>query len=230
MHRCLAGIVSIMLLTTTVFAASLKARRQQLTAALDAEWEHSLLVGPEFATYVGDSRYNDKLTDCSPEAVERELKHAQEALKKIEAIDTAGFPEQEKLNKELEVRELREQIESTRLKEWEMPVNQMGGIHQSYASMPSQMPFVTVKDYENYLARLHQMPRAFDQTMAVMRLGMKDRLMPPRYLLEKVAAQAQSVADKAPDDSPFAEPVKKFPDGISTADQKRLRDASPGSG
>ncbi len=106
-----------------------------------------------------------------------------------------------------------------------MPVNQMGGIHQSYASMPSQMPFVTVKDYENYLARLHQIPRAFDQTMAVMRLGMKDRLMPPRYLLEKVAAQAQSVADKAPDDSPFAEPVKKFPDGISTADQKRLRDA-----
>src|ERR1700740_943944 len=171
-----AILCSIMVMTTMPgFAADqgLEARRRQLKAALDEEWEYALRTHPEFATYVGDSRYNDRLNDYSPEAVERELRHAQEALKRIEAIDTAGFPEQEKLNRELAVREVREQIEGTRLKEWEMTVNQMGGIHQSYASMPSQMPFATVKDYENYLARLHQMPLAFDQIIAVMRLGMK---------------------------------------------------------
>jgi len=106
-----------------------------------------------------------------------------------------------------------------------MPVNQMGGIHLEYAAMPSQLPFRTVKDYEDYLARLHAMPRAFDQTIAVMRLGLKDRLMPPRYLLEKVARQVQDVADKTPEASPFADPVAKFPAGISEADQKRLRNA-----
>jgi len=228
MIRWPLALASIMLMTTmTGFAADagLDARRQQLKAALDQEWEYTLRTHPEFATYVGDSRYNDKLSDYSSKAVERDVKHAQKALKRIEAIGTAGFPEQEKLNQELAVRELREQIEGARLKEWEMPVNQMGGIHVEYASMPSQLPFRTVKDYENYLARLHQMPLAFEQTMAVMRLGMKDRLMPPRYLLEKVAAQAQDIADKSPEASPFSKPLEKFPAGISAADQKRLHAA-----
>ena len=223
----LALVLSLVSMTITSFAAdtNLEARRQQLKAVLDDEWEYTLRTHPEFATYVGDSRYNDKLSDLSAEAVARELKHAKEALARIESIDTSGFPEQEKLNKELAVRELREQIESTDLKEWEMPVNQMGGIHLGYAAMPSQLPFRTVKDYEDYLARLHAMPRAFDQTIAVMRLGLKDRLVPPRYLLEKVARQAQDIADKGPEASPFAKPTEKFPASIPEADRKRLRDA-----
>ena len=155
-----AILLSIVLTTIAGFAAdrNLEARRRQLKAALEDEWEYALRTHPEFATYVGDGRYNDKLSDHSAEAVAKELKHAKEALQRIEAIDTTGFPEQEKLNKELAVRELREQIEGTNLKEWEMPVNQMGGIHHSYASLPSQVPFRTVKDYDDYLARLRQMP------------------------------------------------------------------------
>ncbi len=217
----------VMLMTMTGFAADagVEARRKQLKSALDDEWEYALRNNPEFATYVGDSRYNDKLSDQSPEAVERDLKHAQEALKRVGAIDITGLPEQERLNQQLAVRELREQIEGTSLKNWEMPVNQMGGIHQSYAAMPSQLPFRTAKDYEDYLARLHQMPRAFDQTISVMRLGMKDHMMPPRYVLEKVATQAEDIADKPPEASPFAQPVLKFPSGISEADQRRLREA-----
>jgi uncharacterized protein (DUF885 family) len=219
--------LSILFMTITGLAAdqSLAARRQQLKTALDDEWEYALRTHPELATYVGDSRYNDKLSDHSPEAVGRELKHAREALARLQAIDTSGFPEQEQLNQELAVRELREQIEDSELKEWEMPVNQMGGIHLEYADLPSQVPFRTVKDYEDYLARLRAMPLAFDQTIAVMRLGMKDHLMPPRYLLEKVARQAQDVADKTPETSVFAKPVASFPAGISPADQKRLREA-----
>lgn len=220
-------LVATMFTTMASFAADagVEARRQKLKTVLNEEWEYQLRTNPEFATYVGDSRYNDKLSDHSPDAVERELKHAHEALKRIDAIDTAGFPEQEKLNKELAARELRERLESTRLKEWQMPVNQMGGVHEEYASMPMQLTFRTVKDYEDYLSRLHQMPHALDQTIAVMRLGLKDLMMPPRYLLEKVARQAQEIADKAADVSPFAKPVRKFPGGISEADQKRLHDA-----
>ena len=61
--------------------------------------------------------------------------------------------------------------------------------------MPSQTPFTSVKDYENYIARLHQVPKALEQVTANMKLGMANKLMPPKFLLEKVAAQAQSVAD-----------------------------------
>ena len=212
-------------LTALAPAATLDHRRQQLKTLLDQEWEYTLRTHPEFATYVGDSRYNDKLSDYSPEAIERQLKHAQDALKRIQSIDTAGFPEQEKINQELAVRELQQQIESIRFKEWEMPVNQMSGIHHWYAALPSQLTFRNVKDYEDYIARLHQMPGAFDQMIAVMRLGVKDHLVPPRYLLEKVASQAQDLADKAPEASVFAKPIEKFASGISEADQKRLREA-----
>ena len=118
--RSSAIVLSMMLMTISGLAAdrSLEARRQQLRNALDDEWEYALRTHPEFATYVGDSRYNDKLSDHSAEAVARQLQHAKEALARIQAIDTSGFPEQERLNQELSVRELREQIESTELKEW----------------------------------------------------------------------------------------------------------------
>jgi uncharacterized protein (DUF885 family) len=90
--------------------------------------------------------------------------------------------------------------------------------------MPSQTPFTSVKDYENYIARLHQVPKALEQVTANMKLGMANKLMPPTFLLEKVTAQAQSVADGSVEKSPFTQPVQKFPEGISAADQKRLRD------
>jgi uncharacterized protein (DUF885 family) len=101
----------------------------------------------------------------------------------------------------------------------------MNGMHLNYASMPTRMPFKTVKDYENYLARLHQLPRVFEQVTEDMKLGLHDHLMPPKYLLEKVTVQAQEVADASPEKSPFNQPVLKFPAEIPATDQQRLRDA-----
>jgi uncharacterized protein (DUF885 family) len=57
-----------------------------------------------------------------------------------------------------------------------------------------------------------------------MRQGIKDRLMPPRYLLEKVLVQTEDISNKTGETSPFAKPVAKFPDAISASEQKRLHD------
>jgi uncharacterized protein (DUF885 family) len=116
-------------------------------------------------------------------------------------------------------------VVSAKFKDWEMPVTQMAGIHLDCASLPSDVPLITVKDYENYLARLRQIPRAFDQVTANMRLGMNDHLMPPRYILEKVVLQAQKIADDSVEASPFTHPVLKFPETIIGNDEKRMRDA-----
>ena len=67
-----------------------------------------------------------------------------------------------------------------------MPVNQMDGPHVRLADLPLAVPFDSVKQYEDYIARLHQIPRVFTQTEEVLRAGMKDELMPVRFLLEKV--------------------------------------------
>jgi uncharacterized protein (DUF885 family) len=221
----LSVVIATMFASNASAQAPVETRRAQLNAVLQEEWDYRLRTNPELATHTGDNRYNDKVSDYSPEFFAADLQHNQQMLGRIDAMDTTGFPEQEKLNKALMLRSLRDQIESEQFKEWEMPVTQFGGPHMEYVSMSSNTSFHSVKDYEGYLSRLHQLPHLFDQVTADMRLGLSDHLMPPRYLLEKVVAQAQHVADDSVETSPFSEPVLKFPESISGADQKRLRAA-----
>src|SRR5208282_4257977 len=207
---------------------TLEARRAELNRHLADEWEYTLRTQPELATQVGDDRYNDRLSDFSDKAIADDLEHTRQALARFEAIDAAGFPEQEKLNRSLMVRSLREALDSAQFKDWEMPATQFGGIHLGYASLASDSPFRNVKDYQDYLSRLHQIPRVLDQAMGHMRDGLRDHRMPPKYLLEKVSSQAQQIADDPLDKSPFTEPLRKFPDSISERfsenDGKQLRD------
>ncbi|HMD18301.1 MAG TPA: DUF885 domain-containing protein [Terriglobales bacterium] len=205
---------------------TLEARRAELNRLLADEWEYSLRTQPELATQVGDDRYNDRLSDFSDKAIADDLEHTRQALARFEAVnvDVAGFPEQEKLNRALMVRSLREALDSAQFKNWEMPATQFGGIHLGYASLASDSPFRSVKDYQDYLSRLHEIPRVLDQAMGHMRDGLRDHRMPPKYLLEKVSSQAQQIADDPLDKSPFTEPLRKFLDSVSENDRKQLRD------
>jgi len=203
--------------------SSLEARRAELKRLLSDEWEYTLRTAPELATSVGDRRYNDRLGDFSDKAIADDLEHTRLALKKFEALDVTGFPEQERLNHALMVRDLRESAEGARFKGWEMPATQFGGVHLEYASLAYSVPLRTVKDYENYLARLRQIPRVLDEAIGHMRGGLRDHLMPPKYLLEKVAAQAQQVADAPLEKCTFTDPLRKFPDSIPQQDRARLQ-------
>ena len=203
---------------------SLEARRAELTRLLADEWEYTLRTQPELATQVGDNRYNDRLSNFSDKAIADDLEHTRQALARFEAIDITGFPEQEKLNQALMVRSLREALDAAQFKDWEMPATQFGGIHLGYASLAFDSPFRNVKDYEDYLSRLRQIPRVLEQAMGHMRDGLRDHRVPPKYLLEKVSGQAQQIADDSLDKSPFTEPLRKFPDSISDAERKRLRE------
>jgi len=207
---------------------TLEARRAQLTRLLADEWEYSLRTRPELATQVGDDRYNDRLSDFSDKAIADDLEHTRQSLARFEAIDVTGFPEEEKLNHALMLRILREALDSAQFKNWEMPATQFGGVHLEYALLAFDSPFRNMKDYEDYLSRLHQIPRVLEQAMGHMRDGLRDHRMPPKYLLEKVSGQAQQIADDPLDKSPFTEPLRKFPDSISEPisqkDRKQLRE------
>ena len=236
MFRTTLGCVALVVLTT-LFAqsasgqgssstsASVENRRLQLLSLFDEEWQYQLRTNPEWATLLGDGRYNDRLSDESPEFFQSDLDQKRRFLTRFEAVNPAGFSRQDTLSRELMIRRLRQEIEGAQFKRWEMPVNQMGGLHLELPDMVVLTPFNTVADYDNYLARLHQIPHAFDQVTANMRQGLRDGLMPPRYLLEKVAAEADDVASKTGENSPFAKPVKEFPSSVHSPEQKRLRDA-----
>lgn len=209
-----------------MFAAQndLDARRKALNELLAEQWEYRLRTHPLFASMLGDKRYNDKLEDFSQKAIDADLEQTKKFLARFEAIDATGFPEQEALNKALMVRDLKMELAGARFKPWEMPVTQFGGIHLEAPQMVSILSFQNTKDYEDYIARLKQLPVLLDQNMVQMHKGMADKLMPPRILLEKVASQANGIAVQAPADTPFARPFAKFPASVSAADQKRLRE------
>jgi uncharacterized protein (DUF885 family) len=211
--------------SSAALPASVESRRQQLLSLFDEQWQYTLRTNPEWATMLGDRRYNDRLSDESPEFFQTDVAQTRKFLTRFEAIDPAGFSRQDALSRELMIRQLRQEIEGAQFKHWEMPVNQMSGLYLELPDMVALTPFNTVTDYDNYLGRLRQIPRALDQVTANMRQGLRDGLMPPRYLLEKVSAEADDVAGKSGENSPFAKPVKEFPSSVPAADQKRLRDA-----
>jgi len=205
--------------------ATVEKRRQQLVSLFDEQWEYQLRTNPEWATMLGDRRYNDRLSDNSPEFFQSDVEQKRKFLARFAAIDSSGFSRQDTLSRELMIRKLGQEIEGAKFKSWEMPVNQMGGPHLEMPNLIILTPFNTVTDYENYLARLDQIPRMFDQVIANMRQGMRDGLMPPRYLLAKVAAEADDIAGKTGETSPFAKRAKEFPSSIPPPEQKRLREA-----
>ena len=202
----------------TAQTPSAESRLASQNALFEELYQADLKNSPERATAYGDYRYNDQLSDHSLAAIGRRHTEDVAFITRLKAIPTTGFTEQDILSHDLLVRVLQQRLDDYDLKEYEMPVDQMNGVHTSLADLPLSMPFDSVKHYEDYIARLHQIPRVLTQTTEVLRVGMKDNLMPVRFLLEKVPGQCNGIIEA----NPFLIPTKKFPASISAEDQKRL--------
>lgn len=226
-------VLGLVVLATISMAASLRAndngsleeRRKQFNQLLADEWDYEMREAPEFATVVGDYRYNDRWSNLALAHVAQQTEDLKSWQSRFEAVDTANFSEQDKISQQIMVEGLRLRIEGNRLKTFEMPIDQFFGTHLFIAQMVSFSPFNTTKQYEDYLARLGKIPALFDQIVEVLQQGEKDKLMPPRFLLEKTVEQCKSIATPVGDSSPFAQPLSHFPDAVPDADRARLKAA-----
>ncbi len=217
----LSRILLVSLLSSGAFAQNMKPVADRLAAQnalFDEYYETDLRTRPEMATAFGDYRYNDKLTDYSLQGIAAREKSNEEFLARIQAIPTDSFSDQDQLSHDLLIRVLQQRVADFNLKEYEMPINQQSGIHTNLADLPLAVPLDSVKHYEDYISRLHQIPRAFDQVTEVLRAGMRDKLMPVRFLAEKIPGQCEGVITA----NPFLRPTKKYPAAISAEDQARL--------
>ena len=206
-------------------AADLDRRLKALADLLDEHWEYTMKQNPEYASILGDKRYNAEVSDVSEAAVRKEQAATRRWLARFEAIDTRGFSETQRLNRDLMVRDLRQTLQWSQFRNWQMPVNQMGGIHLGAAQFPSLLAFQTAQDYDDYITRLGKFPKSISDTMTNMRKGMANRLMPPQFLLTKVGEQAGNIAKTAADKSPFAGPLENMPDTLSAQEKERIRTA-----
>ena len=205
--------------------ATLEARRKALDSLLAEHWQDGLKQSPEFATILGDDRYNDRWTDNSLAGIAQHRKALETWLARFEAIDSTDFPEVERLNRELMIGQLRDTLEGMQLKLNLMPLDQSNGAHLQYPQFAGVVPTDSVRHFDDWLARLNAMPAQIDQLIEVSSAGMKAGLMPPKYLLEKVALQCKAIAEPAGLDSAFAAPLQNMPDSIPAAERARLRAA-----
>jgi uncharacterized protein (DUF885 family) len=206
---------------TVVFAQDSKPVAERLAtqnALFEQYYQTELRNFPERATAYGDYRYNDQLAQYSLEAISERHRGDEEFLARIKAIATDGFSDQDRLSHDLLIRVLEQRIADFDLKEYEMPITTQGGIHTSLADLPLSVPLDSVKHYDDYVARLHQIPRALSQSEQVLRAGVRDQLVMVRFLAEKIPAQCEGIVAS----DPFLQPTKKYPADISPEDQKRL--------
>jgi uncharacterized protein (DUF885 family) len=198
--------------------APLESRIAAQNALFEEQYQSDLKAAPERATAFGDYRYNDRLNEVSLAAIKSQHDSDVDYLTRLDAIATDGFAEQDLLSHQVLERTLKQRIANYGFKEYEMPVSQMDGPCTHLADLPLAVPLDSVQRYQDYIARLHQIPRVFNQTEEVLRAGLKDHLMPVRFLLEKVPAQCRGVVAA----NPFLLPTKKFPAAISPDQQQRL--------
>lgn len=202
---------------------TLEDRRKALNDVFHDYWEDALKTAPEFASSLGDKRYNDQISDYSVQAYNNELSRENGFLMRLAAIDPTGFTDQEKVSQDLLIRSITQDEEAADFKEWEMPVTQMDGIYATYPRLAPELSFTTVKDYDDWIARLHAIPHAFDQVTTNMSIGMQDGRVPPKYILQLALDQVNQLAHQKPEDSPLALPLKKFPASVPAAEQARIK-------
>lgn len=199
-------------------AQSVQSRVAAQNELFKQQWNADMEAFPETATAYGDYRYNDRLNDRSLKAAELQYFVDRGYRDKLAAIATDGFPEQDQLSHDLLLSELDKRIRNYSLKEHEMPLSQMRGIQTELAQLPRLVPLDDLQHYRDYIARLHQVPRAIERTIAVLRQGTRDGLVPPQVLLKQVPAQCENIVA----DNPFLVPTKTYPVGISPEVSKQL--------
>ncbi|NYF90453.1 DUF885 domain-containing protein [Tunturiibacter empetritectus] len=210
------------LTATPPVATSVAAQSKALSTLFTQIWEDRLKRSPEFASSIGDKRYNDQLTDYSTQALNAALARGRDYIQKLSEIDTTSLTDQEKLSADLMLRQSIEEQEAAKFKQWQMPVNQFYGFHTDLPQLPSRLQFDSVKDYDDYITRLKKVPNAFSQIMTNMQLGADEGRVQVQYLMEKVLVQTLALANQKPEESPFAQPLKKFPKTVGAAEQKRI--------
>src|SRR5262249_45995290 len=202
-------IAVLLALASTAFGemAPVADRVAQQNALFEEFYQTDLKNNPERATAYGDYRYNALLGQYSLAEIARQHAEDDDFLKRLQAIPTDGMSDKDLLSHQIMRRQLERDDVNYSLKNYEMPVNQQNGAHTRLADLPLSVPLDSVQHYQDYISRLHQIPRVLEQTTDVMRQGEKDGLMPPRFLLEKLPGQCEGIISE----NPFLQPTKKFP-------------------
>jgi prolyl oligopeptidase len=213
---------SLLLLTSS---ASLADASSDFTTLLDEHWEWRMANSPVMASMLGDRRYNDQWPDNSLDAIEGRHAATREFLRRVYAIDRTMLSTEDQLNYELFRRQLQDDVDEHQFNRYLMPFSHRGGI-QNPENLTNQLRLVTVKDYEDWLARIEQLDEVIDQQIKLAETGRKRGVIPPRILLQRVPDQLALQVVEFASESPLFKSFENMPESFSAADRERLRSAA----
>ena len=185
---------------------SMNSETKKFHSILDSEWKSNVERYPEWATRLGDNRFNDKLNDASYETIINRQDEATKLLDKIKKINKRSLSLEDQLNYDLFLNDILFGIEGNVYLSYLMPISQMGGIQISFAGISDYMPFKSITDYENYISRMGAFPKKVDQTIDLMKRGIESGWVPPRIVLSAVPDQIKTQFNREVEDSPLYRP------------------------
>ena len=201
---------------------SMNSETKKFHSLLDDEWKKNVEEYPEWATQLGDNRFNDKLNDASYEKIIQRQSKTRELLEKIKDIDRSALSVEDQLNYDLFLNGLIHGITGFEFLSYLIPVSQMGGLQISFAGISNYMPFRSINDYENYIARMRAFPKKVEQTIGLMKRGLKAGWIPPKIVLDAVPEQIKTQFDDPVEDSPLFKPFTDFDESMPSEEKARL--------
>ncbi|HUO86996.1 MAG TPA: DUF885 domain-containing protein [Thermoanaerobaculia bacterium] len=199
---------------------------ERLERYVDVFFDYSMNEYPEFATYLGIPRGQDRWSDNSLAAEERREQDMLRGLDLLESFDRSALAADERLDYDLLLDDLRSAKEGMRFSGELLAINQMSGVHSQVAQLVAITPARSVGDYENLLARLEKVPTLVDNTLARLEKGLEQGVTPPRVTLRDLPQQVRNLVVEEPLASPLLAAFTRFPDAVSAADRERLTAAA----
>ena len=217
---CVMGLVGV-----SPSAAAGTTAVAQLHKLLEDTWQRDLSASPLGATYLGDTRFNDRLPDMSAAAFEAQHKADQATLKAVKNIKRSQLAAAEQLNYDLFKRELETRLARHAFKPWSYEMTMREG-PQSLNEVAEIMPFNRVADYETWLRRMQAVPAYLDQYTTLLRTASREGRTQPRALMQRAVAQLEAQAAASAVASPFMDRFDRIPDTIAAAERTRLQAAA----
>jgi uncharacterized protein (DUF885 family) len=218
-------IMVVMVTSLLALAQSHPAQQNADTKALhglfNAEWDYSMEQSPEGASELGDRRWNDRWSDESLGAYTRRYAHNREVLADLKKINRTSLSAADQLNYDLFRKNYERAVEGYKFRQFLIPLNQRGGI-QTQDELADSLRFETKKDYEDWIARMRSFPVLMDQTIALMREGIKERMVHPKVIMQRLPAQIDKQIVSDPTQSGFYKPFEHYSSEISATDQQQL--------
>jgi prolyl oligopeptidase len=215
--------VFIAITGTTTAVTVQAAAADEFERLLQDAWEWQLREDPVFASSLGDRRYNDRWPDLSPEAIERREEAQRAFLARLAAVDSAGLDEAGRLNYDLFRRELQNDLDAYRFRNYLMPVSQRGGV-QNLETTAEGLRLATVEDYDDWLERMAAVDTYIDQTTQLQERGRRAGYMPPSVLMQRVPDQIAAQLVEDAEESPYFAVYESLPESIPEEKQARLRE------